>query len=99
MTSPPVVLDQNLLDVRLRRIFRIFNEVRQLRPRPNGIGKKILRQRARSMRRGLRAKAILAQQGSDQPMEGPNGLLEHLNRHIVHLSMKAATKTAKEMPL
>ena len=70
--NPPVVLGQNLLDVRPSRMFQISKVVRKLRHGSYRIGKKLLRQRARPMRRGLRAKAILAQQGRDLPMDGPS---------------------------
>ena len=66
-------------------MFQIFMVVRNLRPSSIRVSNKILRQRARPMRRGLRAKAHLAQQGSDLPMDGPDGLRVHLNRQVVLL--------------
>ena len=86
---PPVVLGQNLLDVRPSRLFQISKVVRKLRQRPNRIAQKLLRQRARPMRRGLRAKAILAQQGRDLPMDGPDDLLVHLNQEVVLLEVSS----------
>ena len=41
------------------------------------------------MRRGLRAKTILAQQGKDLPMDGPDGLLVHLNQQLVLLDVSS----------
>ena len=86
------MLDQNLLDVKANRKFRIFKVVRELRQRSNRIGKKLLRQRARPMRRGLPAKAILAQRVKDLPMDGPEGLVVHFNQQIVLLDVSRGNK-------
>ena len=41
------------------------------------------------MRRGLRAKAILAQQGRDLSMDGPDDLLVHLGQQVVLLDVSS----------
>ena len=80
-------------------MFQIFKVFRKLHPRSNRIGKKIFRQRSRPMRLGLRAIAILAQQGSYLPMEGPDGLLVHLNQLVVLLDLSSHRKWEGNAPV
>ena len=51
------------------------------------------------MRRGLRAKAVLAQQSKDLPMHGPDGHLLHLNQQVVLLGASSDRNCEGKAPV
>ena len=73
----------------------------KLRPRSNRIGKKLLRQLARPMRRGLRAKAILAQKKKQRPAHAwmvPMAFLCQLNQQVVFLDVSSGMNWETNAP-